>query len=324
MSQLQISAYGDVSKLVFNEDETIPALNKDEVTVLVGAAGVNVIDTKIRQGTNFAAKTRGDNFPWTIGFDLAGTVTAVPRGCKTFKKGDKVCGLVGFPLAGGAYCSQGNFKQTELVKIPKGCSLKAAGALPLAGLTAYQALFDVGHLKEGETVIVAGASGGVGHIAVQLAKKAGARVLAIASRKNHEFLHTLGVDDVEDYQNEQCLRWQSEADLVIDLVGGQTAISILSLLKIQSRMVSVPTISYQAVKLAASNLSSEVLGMVVKPNIEQLTKLLAMMAHGDLKVHISESFYLRDGAKAHNLIETGHTTGKIILLPNGIIREEKE
>jgi NADPH:quinone reductase len=325
MSMLQVSAFGGINKLVYTEnDENVDAeLDNDEVLVSVLVAGVNAIDTKIRQGSSFAAKNRGERFPWTIGFDMSGEVVKIPRGCKTFKKGDLVCGLIGFPLEGGAYCSLGKFKQSELVKIPKGCDVKSAGALPMAGLTAYQALFDVGHLKAGETVIISAAAGGVGHIAVQLAKKAGARVLAIGSKENHEFLKSIGADDVEEYHNDECLRWQSEADLVIDLVGGQSAISNLSLLKINSRMVSVPTITFQAVKLAASNLSSEVLGMVVKPNCEQLKYLLTMIANGELKVKISLSFFLKDGAKAHNVIEDGHALGKLILLPNGIIKENK-
>lgn len=323
MSMLQLTAFGGVNKLVYTENDELPELQNDEIQVSVSVAGVNAIDTKIRQGTSFAAKTRGGRLPWIIGFDMSGEVVAVPKGCKLFKKGDLVCGLVGFPLEGGAYCSLGNFKQNELVKLPKGIDIKAAGALPLVGLTAYQSLFDVGHLKAGETVIISAAAGGVGHIAVQLAKKAGARVLAIASKENHEFLKSLGADDVEEYHNDECLRWQSEADLIIDLVGGQSAISNLSLLKVHSRMVSVPTMTFQAVKLAASNLSSEVLGMVVKPNLEQLKELLDMVNKDELKVKISSSFFLKDGAKAHNLIGDGHVVGKIILLPNGIIRSTK-
>ena len=217
--------------------------------------------------------------------------------------------------------SVNNFVASELVKVPDECKIKAAGALPLAGLTAYQALFDIGRLKEGQTVIISAAAGGVGHLAVQLAKIAGARVMGICSKENHEFVRSLGADCVVDYHNEECLKWQSEADLFIDLVGGQSAINNLSLLKINSTMVSVPTITYQAVKLAATNMAVNVAGMVVKQNINQLKKLLEYVVSGELKVHISESFFLRDGAKAHAVLSGGHAVGKLILLPNGIVRE---
>ncbi len=317
MAELQISGYGGINKLVYSSDNLDVLPSDDEVRVKVLVAGINVIDTKIRQGTSFAAKTRGDRFPWTIGFDMAGEVV---KGRHEFHKGDLVAGLVGFPMTGGAYSSENNFKISDLVKIPKGVSVMEAGALPMAGLTAYQALFDVGHLKSGETVVVNGASGGVGHLAVQLAKKAGARVLAICSQPNVDFVKSLGADEVESYEDELYLRWQSEADLVLDLVGGQSGINTLSLLKMKSRMISVPTASYQAVKLAATNLTSEVLGMVVKPNIEELTKLLEMLKNGDLKVHISQSFYLKDGARAHSMMETGSTTGKLVFIPNGILK----
>ena len=204
----------------------------DQVRVKVLAAGVNVIDTKIRQGSSFAAKSRGERFPWVIGFDMAGEIV---RGRQDFRKGDLVAGLVGFPMDGGAYSSENNFKLTDLVKIPKGCSVKAAGALPLAGLTAYQALFDVGRLRAGESVVISGASGGVGHLAVQLAKKAGARVLAICSEKNFDFVRDLGADEVESYEEDSYMHWQSEADMVLDLIGGQSGINCLSLLKIIPR-----------------------------------------------------------------------------------------
>lgn len=321
MSRLELCAYGGVENLVFNEDNSVEPPEANEVQVKILTAGVNVIDTKIRQGTSFAAKTRGERFPWVIGYDMSGEVVKVPRGCTEFKKGDRVCGLVGFPLSGGAYSSVNNFVASELVKVPDECKIKAAGALPLAGLTAYQALFDIGRLKEGQTVIISAAAGGVGHLAVQLAKIAGARVMGICSKENHEFVRSLGADCVVDYHNEECLKWQSEADLFIDLVGGQSAINNLSLLKINSTMVSVPTITYQAVKLAATNMAVNVAGMVVKQNINQLKKLLEYVVSGDLKVHISESFFLRDGAKAHAVLSGGHAVGKLILLPNGIVRE---
>ena len=318
MSVLQITGYGGINRLSFAEDNPLPPPADDQVRVKVLAAGVNVIDTKIRQGSSFAAKSRGERFPWVIGFDMAGEIV---RGRQDFRKGDLVAGLVGFPMDGGAYSSENNFKIAELVKIPKGCSIKAAGALPLAGLTAYQALFDVGRLRAGETVVISGASGGVGHLAVQLAKKAGARVLAISSPKNFDFVKDLGADEVESYEEDSYMHWQSEADMVLDLVGGQSGINCLSLLKLKTRMVSVPTATYQSVKLAASNLSSEVLGMVVKPNNDELRNLLDMLARGELRVHISESFYLRDGSRAHSVIGSGHAVGKLILLPNGIVRE---
>lgn len=323
MSALELRAYGGVENLVFNDSTEVALPEKDEVQVRILAAGVNVIDTKIRQGTSFAAKTRGERFPWTIGFDMSGEVVKVPKDCEDFQEGDLVCGLVGFPLNGGAYSSVNNFQASELIKIPEGCGIKVAGALPLAGLTAYQALFDIGHLQPEQTVIISAAAGGVGHIAVQLAKNAGARVLGICSKENHKFVKGLGADAVAEYDNEECLKWQSEADLFIDLVGGQSAINNLSLLKLNATMVSVPTITYQAVRLAATDMSINVAGMVVKHNKLQLKKMLDMIADGELKVHISESFFLKDGAKAHAVIGCGHTVGKVILLPNGIVREVK-
>jgi NADPH2:quinone reductase len=322
MPVLQVTSYGGVENLVYSQDISELPLEIDQARIKVYVAAVNPIDTKIRNGTGFAAKARQANLPWTLGYDLAGEIIELHHDYKgDFKIGDRVCGMVGFPLNAGAYTSEGVFKLNELVRIPDSCSYLSAGAVPLAGLTAYQALFDVGELKEGQTVIISAAAGGVGHLAVQLAKKAKARVLAIASKKNHAFLKSLGADDVADYENEECLRWQSEADLIIDLVGGQSAISNLSLLNINSRMVSVPTISYQSVKLAATNLSSEVVGMVVKNNIKQLKNILDLISAKELLVKVSQTFSLEEGAKAHELIESRHVVGKLVLLPNGNLNE---
>ncbi len=323
MPKLELRAYGGIENLIYSDDDAVRDPESGEVQVKVLAAGVNVIDTKIRQGTSFAAKTRGDKLPWVIGFDMSGEVVKVPAGGGEFKEGDLVCGLVGFPLTGGAYSSVNNFRASELVRIPEGCGVKAAGALPLAGTTAYQALFDTGGLRPGQTVIISAAAGGVGHLAVQLAKKRGARVFGICSPENHEFVRGLGADAVSDYRGEEYLRWQSEADLFIDLVGGQNAINSFSLLKLNATMVSVPTATYQAVRLAASDMKINIAGMVVKQNRSHLKRLLDMAAAGELRVRVSESFYLRDGARAHAVIASGHAVGKLILLPNGIVREAK-
>lgn len=315
MSELQLFSYGGPDCLKFVSDTVVPTPKDDEVQLKVMAAGVNVIDTKIRKGTSFAARARGNNFPWVLGFDVAGEVMAVPNAEVNWQKGDRVCGLVGFAQQAGAYCSVGCFKANELARVPDSVGMREAAALPLAGLTAWQALFEVGCLKPGETVIISAGAGGVGHLAVQLATLAGAKVYAIASKKNHAFLKSLGALDVCEYHEDEYLRWQSEADLIIDLVGGQSAISSLSLLKINSRMVSVPTVTFQAVRLAASNLSSEVLGMVVRPDVQQLEHLLQLVAEGKLRVCVSDALALKDGALAHKKIEAGHTLGKIVLIP---------
>lgn len=316
MSELQLVSYGGIENLKYVKSEEIQTPKDNAVSLKVFAAGVNVIDTKIRNGSSFAAKQRGDVFPWVLGFDVAGEVMSCGSiASNKWKKGDRVCGLVGFPNQAGAYRTSGLYNADELVSIPHSVGMREAAALPLAGLTAWQALFEVGRLKKEETVIVSGAAGGVGHLCVQLAHQAGARVYAIASKKNHAFLKSLGADDVSEYHEDEFLRWQSEADLIIDLVGGQCAISTLSLLKINSRMVSVPTVTCQAVRLAATNLSSVVLGMVVRPDVTQLQHLLSLVAEGKLKVCVSEAFALKDGALAHKKIEEGHALGKMVLIP---------
>jgi NADPH2:quinone reductase len=315
MTQLQITAFGDPSVLKLNPSlDKVPA--DGEVRVRICFAGVNPIDAKTRAGLGWAAAQNKDKLPWTPGYDVAGVIEKVGPGVTTLAEGDQVCGMVGFPLAGGAYADSTVVSAEALVKLD-GISLKQGAALPLAGLTAWQGLFEHGALRAGQRVLILAGAGGVGHLAVQFASAYGAEVVATASRDNHGFLHGLGADHLVDYHDAdwvaQILTQGGQVDLVLDLVGGESGKAALACVKPGGRLVTVPTITAQQIKDAADDAGIEVFGMLVHPDSKQLAQMLILLRQGDVHITVGGEFALAEGALAHQTIEQGHVRGKLVL-----------
>lgn len=315
MTQLQITAFGDPSVLKLNpSQDKVPA--EGEVRVRICFAGVNPIDAKTRAGLGWAAAQNKDNLPWTPGYDVAGVIETVGPGVTALAEGDQVCGMVGFPLAGGAYADSTVVSEEALVKLD-GISLQQGAALPLAGLTAWQGLFEHGGLKAGQRVLILAGAGGVGHLAVQFASAYGAEVVTTASRDNHDFLHRLGADQRVDYHDAdwaaQILAQGGQVDLVLDLVGGESGKAALACVKPGGRLVTVPTITAQQIKDAAADTGIEVLGMLVHPDSKQLAQMLNLLRQGDVHITVDSEFALAEGAQAHQAIEGGHVRGKLVL-----------
>ena len=312
MAQLQITRFGGVDVLQLTEKE-LPAPAADQVLLAVLLASVNPIDAKTRAGLGWAAQKFKDALPWTPGFDVCGVVREVGSDVTTFSVGQRVCGMTS---GGGAYASAMLAPAAELLPVPKNITHAQAAALPLAGLTARQGLFEFGQLQAGETVLIYAAAGGVGHIAVQLAKQAGATVVATASEANHDFLLKLGADKVVDYHDAEAMAaLTGQIDFVFDLVGFDSGLTALSLLKAGGRQVTVPTIAVPAIKAVAETQGKTVSGMLVHQDPDGLAALLALCSAGKLQVHVSKIYPLAEGAKAHQAIESGRTRGKLLLDP---------
>lgn len=312
MAQLRITRFGGTDVLEIAEIHLSEPVG-DEVILDVLYASVNPVDTKTRAGLGWAAQAHKDELPWTPGFDVCGVVQALGPDVKDLEVGQRVCGMV---MQGGAYASQMKASSALLVPVPKKMTHAQAAALPVAGLTAWQALIEHAELKSGETVVIFAAAGGVGHLAVQIAGSLGAHVIALASEENHDFLRKLGAETVLDYHDPHALDpWRNQVDVVLDLVGGQTGLNALYLLKADGRQVTVPTVAAEQIKTAAATISRRALGMLVHPEVEQLKQLLDLAAQGKLQVHVSRVYPLHEGAKAHQAIENGHTRGKLLLDP---------
>jgi len=304
----------------FGSPKTLRIVNKKvediqphQILVRNHATSINPIDYKTRQGLGWAAKENANKLPMTLGYDVVGQVIALGSeiNSEDFKVGDSVIGFVGFPFQAGCYSQCVTASSEELVKVAR--HAYAYAALPLAGLTAYQGLFDIGQLKAGQTALISGASGGVGYIAVQLALKAGADVIAVASAKNHDKIKALGNITVIDYKDIAAFETLPNIDLWFDLVGGNSAIEQLTAANDVARVVTVPTISKDQISEALGHKIQSILGMLVCLNNDQLTNLSQAVEKGELRLNIAKYIDYKNVVNAHELAESGQLSGKIVV-----------
>ncbi|WP_417539022.1 NADP-dependent oxidoreductase [Marinobacter sp.] len=291
----------------------IPSPQQGEVLIRVHGAGLNPIDWKTRKGFGFVAQQIESSLPWTPGYDVAGEVVAIGDGVTTLAPGDRVMGLVGFPLNGGGYSEYALAAADELAVVPEELDLVTAGALPLAALTAWQALFEVAELEQGQKILVHAGAGGVGHLAVQFALAHGAHVIATASAGNRDFLAELGVHEVIDYNTTDFADECFGLDVVLDLVGGETGKRSLRTLGESGVLVTIPTVTADEVISAAEAQGLKAYGMTVRPDVFHLDEIAELIEDGDVKVHIEKAFKLDQAAQAHELLEGGHVRGKLVL-----------
>lgn len=312
MRQVRYAGFGetDVLELVAAEQ---PLPGDNEVLIRVVGAGLNPIDWKTRKGLGFVARQIEHRLPFVPGFEVAGTVEQVGAGVRELMPGDRVMGLVGFPTGGGGYAEYAVARPEDLAIVPEELDLLSAGAVPLAALTAWQALFEVAELEAGQTVLILAGAGGVGHFAVQFALEKGAHVVATASDRNRDFLAELGVHEVIDYHNTDVTEECYGLDLVLDLVGGEAGKQALKTLSEHGIMVTVPTVTADEIISHAETLGLRAHGMTMRPDAYQLDDIAELIEDGDVRVHIERAFALEQVEAAHQLLEGGHVRGKLVL-----------
>jgi len=312
MRQVRYESFGEVEVLELVEAEQ-PAPGANEVLIRVAGAGLNPIDWKTRKGLGFAARQIENRLPFVPGFEVAGVVEQVGEDVSEMMPGDRVMGLVGFPAGGGGYADYALAQAEDLAIVPEELDLVSAGAVPLAALTAWQALFEVAELEAGQKVLILAGAGGVGHFAVQFALERGAHVIATASDRNRDFLAELGVHEVIDYHTTDVAEECYGLDLVLDLVGGETGKHALKTLGDQGVMVTVPTVTADEIISHAEKLGLKAHGMTMRPDAYQLDDIAELIEDGDVRVHIDQAFPLEQAGEAHRLLEGGHVRGKLVL-----------
>src|SRR2546428_4696917 len=306
MKAIRIHNYGGPEVLHY-EGAPRPQPQAGEVLIRVHAAGVNPIDWKVREGhmTDFWPHT----FPLILGWDLSGVVEELGRGVSRFKIGDEVYSLPD-PTRDGAYADYIVVRQPELALKPNSLHHIRAAAVPLAALTAWQSLFDTAQLQPGQRVLIHVGSGGVGHLAVQLAKWKGAYVFATASTKNQDFLRELDVDEPIDYTQRRFEDAARNIDIVLDTRGRETQERSWSVLKKGGVLVSLvqPPSEEKAKELG-------VRGAIIgaQPNGAQLAEIAKIIEAGKLAPVIDRIFPLSEARRAHELSQSAHTHGKIAL-----------
>jgi NADPH:quinone reductase-like Zn-dependent oxidoreductase len=295
-------------------ERPVPDPLPTEVRVRVHAAGVNPVDLGTRSGGGMTDVLGAP--PFVLGWDVAGVVDAVAPGVTRFAVGDRVFGMPRFPHEGGAYAQYLTAPARHLAATPATLDDDRAGGLALAGLTAWQVLVDTARVQAGQRVLVHGAGGGVGHLAVQIAKALGAEVIGTASAAKHDALAALGIDDVLDYQQERFEAAVRDTDLVVDLVGGEVPFRSLEVLRPGGLLVHVPSDVLPAgLAAAAAARAVRTTAILVEPDHAALEQLAALVAAGTLQVLLHERFPLAAAANAHDLAERIHPLGKIILTP---------
>ena len=268
------------------------------------------MDWKVREGhlQDFFPHT----FPLILGWDLSGVVEQVgagPAAVGRFKIGDEVYSLPD-PLRDGAYSEYIAVRESEVALKPKSLHHGHAAAVPLAALTAWQALFDTAKLEPGQRVLIHAAAGGVGHFAVQLAKWKGAHVIATASSRNHSVLRELGADETIDYTRQRFEDIAHNIDIVLDPIGDQTQERSWQVLKeggILLSLVEPPSADKaKALGVRAAFVASH-------PNGAELAEIAEVIDSGNLKPIVNRILPLSEARRAHELSQTGHTYGKIVL-----------
>ncbi|MFE2235257.1 NADP-dependent oxidoreductase [Streptomyces sp. NPDC059442] len=304
MRAVVVEQWGGPETLVEREIERpVPGLN--EVLVRVHAAGVNPVDWKTRAS--------GALIEWgaapVVGWDVSGTVEAVGPGVGVFRPGDEVFGMPLFPRQAGAYAEYVVAPARHLAPKPASLSHVEAAALPLAALTAWQALVDTAGVRPGERVLVHAAAGGVGHLAVQIAKARGAHVIGTASAAKHDLVRSLGADEVVDYRDVRFEDVVADVDVVLDGLGGETAERSLKVLRAGGRLVTLP--GPDDVPTTPEGVHAQ--WMLVEPDHMGLREITALVESGRLKPVVDTVLPLAEAAKAHSVGEQGRTTGKIVL-----------
>ncbi|MFE6287147.1 NADP-dependent oxidoreductase [Streptomyces sp. NPDC057877] len=286
-----------------------PAPRPNEVLVRVRAAGVNPTDWKHRATGGFLGAP-----PFVLGWDVSGTVEATGIGVAAFRPGDEVFGMLSYPFGHGSHAEYVCAPARAFAPKPAGLDHVQAGALPLVSLTAWQALVELADLQPGQRVLIHAAAGGVGHAAVQIAKSRGAHVIGTASAGKHDFLRGIGVDEAIDYRTTDFTEAVRDADVVLDTLGGDNSLRSLRVLRPGGIVVSILPVGSDEFYEEAERLGVRAARMLVDADRTGMRAIADLAESGALRPTIAGTFPLAEAAKAHELGETGRTTGKLVLV----------
>jgi NADPH:quinone reductase-like Zn-dependent oxidoreductase len=306
MRAVRVHGYGGPGVLRLDR-VPVPDPGPGELRVAVAAAGVNPIDWKVRSG--YLAEYLPHALPLTLGWDLAGRVDAVGPGVDGFAVGDRVMARMD-GMRDGAYAQFAVVRADHATPTPPGLPDDAAAALPMAALTAWQALVDEAEVRPGQTVLIHGAAGGVGHLAVQLAAARGARVVATAAEDAHGFVRGLGAESVLDPRAARFEDRVRAADAVVDLVGSDVYHRSFGVLRPGGVVVSTVAFPDQA---EAARHGVRAAFVDNGPNGVRLREIAAMAEVGALRPSIQQTFPLAEARRAHEVGEAGHLRGKLVL-----------
>jgi NADPH:quinone reductase-like Zn-dependent oxidoreductase len=312
MKAAVISEFGDPEVLLLTEVDK-PEINTDQVLIKVKATGINPVDTKVRAGTSGISKQI--TLPAILGWDVSGIIEKIGTDVSPFKPGDELFGCIGFPHLGKTYAEFTIANPELLAKKPSNISFEEAAAIPIAGLTAYQAINEELKVSSGQKVLIQAAAGGVGHLAVQFAKINGAYVIGTASEKNEKFLKSIGVDEFINYKKEKFEEIVHDADAALDAMGGEILYKTISCVKRSGIVVCLPSSTKndpKAIELAEER-NIRLIWPMMRPDGNQMRTIANLLQEKKLKVFVDKIFTLDQIAWAHKAVETHQTKGKVVV-----------
>lgn len=313
MKAVVLKDFGGVENLVI-EDVPKPEVQSDEVLIKVKAIGIDQIDVKTRQGGGMAERLKQEK-PMILGWDVAGEIVHLGNDESRFTIGDAVFGTVNFPGIGNSYAEYVTAPESQLALKPDNISFEEAAGATQSPLTAWQALVDTGHVKQGDKVLIHGAAGGVGSFAVQIAKKLGANVIATASGKDKDFVLGLGADECIDYQTHKFEEMVSNVDFILDSIGDDNFVRSLKVLKPEGTIVLLPSSKKEAAdKVAKEKGIKNYHHMLMHSSGKDMNGIAKMLADGSMKSNVSKTYPLEKIREAHEEMVSGHHTGKIVVV----------
>ncbi|MFI6818994.1 NADP-dependent oxidoreductase [Nonomuraea sp. NPDC050328] len=299
------TAFGGPEVLQVVETER-PAPLSGEVVIHVRASGLNPVDAAVRSG---AYPLLGQP-PFGVGWDISGVVAEAAPGAR-FQVGEEVYGMPFFPRAATGYADYVATPSRQVARKPAGVDHVHAAALPLAGLTAWQGLVDAAKVGQGDRVLIHRAAGGVGHLAVQIAKARGAHVIALASAGKHEFVRSLGADEAIDYRTVDFTEVLGDLDVVLDSSSqGERSLAVL---KPGGVLVSIMEHGNAELAAKVEAAGRRFAGVSVEPDYAALEAIAELVDTGRLRPHAEQTFPLEEVGKAHELLESGQVRGKLVL-----------
>jgi NADPH:quinone reductase-like Zn-dependent oxidoreductase len=311
MKAAQINQYGQSDVVKFNKNAQNPIIIPGKILIETFAASVNPVDWKIREG-HFLQKTGPLQFPITLGSDFAGIVTEVGTNVSGFKKGDEVYGMAGIFHNGSGTFAEFVLADSKLTaQKPKKTNFIEAAGLPLAGTSDWQALVDYMGLNKGQKILIHGGAGGLGSVAIQIAKHIGAYVATTASMKDKDYVKSLGADKIIDYQSQSFETILHDFDAVFDTVGGDTYVKSFQVLKRNGVIVSMLV---QPNKDLMEKYGVKAINEWTEPTTNRLTKIANLVDQGVIKINIDKTFPLDQTAQALTYQQKEHPRGKVVIV----------
>ena len=311
MKSAQINKYGSSEVVEINQNTPEPTLSSGKVLVTIKAAGVNPADWKIREGG--LQQMISLQFPSTLGMDFSGVIKQVGEGVahSEFKQGDEVYGQAGVVNGGsGAFAEIALAKTEGISNKPKRLNHAEAAALPLVGVSAWRALMENIGLSNGQRILIHGGAGGIGSIAIQIAKNLGAYVATTVSANDKEFVQELGADQVIDYKNQNFEDLLHDYDAVFDTVGGETYKRSFKVLKKEGIIVSMLE---QPNSELMNQYYIKAIFQFTQADRERLTKLAKWVDQNNIRVNVDRTFSLDEAADALDYQKDVHPRGKVVL-----------